>query len=77
MRDALVVLGVICLSVAALILGIRWLGQWLFPLDDDQADTCRCRMYRMDEDLLSITNRGIRHTHDRCAPEDEQGQGTR
>ena len=76
MGDALVLLAAICLSGAALALGLHWLGGWLFPLDD-QADTCRCRMYRMDEDLLSITNRGIRHTHERCAPEDEQGQGTR
>ena len=69
MHDALVVLGVICLLVAALALTLRWLGTWLFPLDN-RVDACACRMYRMDEDLLSITSRGIRHTHERCAPED-------
>ena len=69
MGDALVVLGVIGTLVAAAALTLHWLGGWLFPLDD-QADTCRCGLHRMDEDLLSITNRGIRHTHDRCAPED-------
>ena len=68
MSDALVVLGVICTLVAALALTLRWLGTWLFPLDD-RADTCQCRMYRMDDDVLSIEDRGIMHTLDWCAPE--------
>ena len=71
MHDALVVLGVICLLVAALALTLRWLGTWLFPLDN-RVDACACRMYHLDPDtFVSFTSRGIRHTHHRCTPIDD------